>query len=71
MTARATSLVLNLDGTDDIDALESLTLFDTDDSDAFSLNTRVGEPATPAAKLVFDFIDGCTSAKTYSGCRAV
>lgn len=53
--ARVSSLIFKLDGTDDLDDLESLTLFDTADKDEFSPNTPIGEPATPAAEITFRF----------------
>ncbi len=51
--AHASSLVFKLDGTDDMGDLESLTLYDTGDTEAFSPTTRVGESALPAAEITF------------------
>ncbi len=51
--AQASSLIFKLDGTDDMGDLESLTLYDTGDSEAFSPTTRVGEPAMPGAEITF------------------
>jgi len=51
--ARAKSFVFQLDGTDDLEDLESLTLFSTGDKDEFSPATRIGEPAKPAKEVTF------------------
>ncbi len=50
---QANTLAFKLDGTDDMSDLESLTLYDTDDQEAFSSTTRLGEPAMPAAEVTF------------------
>ena len=51
--ARISSLTFNLDGSDDMGDVESLTLFDTGDKETFSPTDRIGEPATPAAEVTF------------------
>jgi len=51
--AHTTSFVFRLDGTDDLDDLESLALYSTGDSDEFSPATPIGEPAKPASKVKF------------------
>ena len=55
VTSRVNSLAFKLDGTDDLGDLESLTLFDTGDKEAFSPITPLGEPALPAAEITFRF----------------
>jgi|GEM_PF-226021 len=47
------SLVFSLDGTDELNDLESLTLFATGDKDEFSSGTPVGSPVIPAASVTF------------------
>ncbi|MFV2069749.1 MAG: exo-alpha-sialidase, partial [Pirellulales bacterium] len=53
--SRVSALVFNLDSTDDLGDLESLTLFGTGDKEAFSSTARLGEPAMPAAEITFRF----------------
>ena len=53
--SRVSSLVFELDGVDDLGDLESLTLFDTGDKEAFSPTTPLGEPVMPAAEITFRF----------------
>ncbi|MDG1896719.1 MAG: alpha/beta hydrolase fold domain-containing protein [Fuerstiella sp.] len=53
VAARATSIAFSLDGTDEIDDLESLTLFDTGDNEVFSPANQLGEPVLPAADVTF------------------
>ena len=50
---RVNSLSFQLDGTDDLGDLDSLTLYSTGDEDAFSPETRIGEPAKPASEVTF------------------
>jgi hypothetical protein len=52
---RATSLVLNLDGTDDLGDLESLNLFATGDKEEFSASMGLGTSVVPAAEITFRF----------------
>ena len=51
--AVAKSFVFQLDGTDDLGDLESLTLFSTGDKEEFSSATSIGEPAKPAKEVTF------------------
>ena len=51
--AGAKSFVFQLDGTDDLGDLESLTLFSTGDKEEFSSATPIGEPAKPAKEVTF------------------
>ncbi len=51
--AVAKSFVFQLDGTDDLGDIESLTLFSTGDKEEFSSATSIGEPAKPAKEVTF------------------
>ncbi len=51
--AGAKSFVFQLDGTDDLGDLESLTLFSTGDKEEFSSATPIGESAKPAKEVTF------------------
>ncbi|MGE3406957.1 MAG: exo-alpha-sialidase [Pirellulales bacterium] len=51
--SRLSSLVFNLAGTDDLGDLDSLSLFDSGDKEAFSPTTLLGESAKPAAEIMF------------------
>lgn len=51
--ARATSLTVTLDGTDDLNDLDSLSLFTTGDSAAFSPSTPLSQPVTPVSEVTF------------------
>lgn len=51
--ARATSLTVTLDGTDDLNDLESLSLFTTGDSTVFSPSTPLSAPITPVPEVTF------------------
>jgi sialidase-1 len=53
VNARASSLVFNLDGTDELGDLDSLSLYASGDKDGFSPATRVGVPVVPAATVTF------------------
>jgi sialidase-1 len=48
-----TSFSFQLDGTDDLNDLESLTLFSTEDPKAFGPENSIGDPAAPAASVTF------------------
>ena len=47
------SLTVSLAGTDDLNNLDSLTLFSTGEQDAFSATSRLGMPRRPAATITF------------------
>jgi sialidase-1 len=51
--AVAKSFVFQLDGTDDLGDLESLSLFSTGEKEEFSPATPIGEPAKPAKEVTF------------------
>src|SRR5438046_618486 len=51
--ARTSSLVFNLDGTDELGDLDSLRLYATGDKDGFSPATPVGVPVVPEATVTF------------------
>lgn len=51
--ARVSSLVISLDGSDDVGDLESLTLFATGDQEEFSPTTALGEPVRGASEVTF------------------
>jgi sialidase-1 len=50
---RVSAVSFKLDGTDDINDLESLALFSTGDKDGFSPAAPFGEPVKPAAEVTF------------------
>lgn len=50
---RASALAFSLHGTDDLNDLDSLTLFSTDDKEDFSPSMAVGEPVKPAEAVTF------------------
>ncbi|MFN0129879.1 MAG: exo-alpha-sialidase [Verrucomicrobiales bacterium] len=69
--ARVEAFVFNLDGTDDLDDLESLTLVSTGDNDDFSPATPIGKPAKPSATITFRAERGLADGKNvfWLSCR--
>jgi sialidase-1 len=51
--ARAAAFVFRLDGTDDLDDIESLALYSTGNKDEFSPSTSIGQRAKPAKEVTF------------------